>query len=370
MLAQRIHKAWTSGLLGLALLTSGAVAQAADISDQAGFFSTEAVTKANQDIRDIEKKSGHEILIETHAAVPSAKVDAVANMDQKQRDQFYQNWVQERAKETKANGTVILITKEPGHIEVWSSRKLRDVGFNQTDHKRIKDAMVDGFRAKDYDGALKDTVSEIGTAYSKVRRTSAAPAIQTENGLNDHAPVQAQHIPVRRAGMGWFPVILIVGVVLFAMMIISVLSRLFSGGGRGYGGPAGPGYGQPGYGPGGYGPGPGYGGGGGGGFLQNMAGGLFGAVAGNWLYNAWGGNSAHAHENYPTGPVGGGGLFGGGDNSQSDGGDFVSGGDFNNGGGGGGDFGGGGGDFGGGGGDFGGGGDSGGGGDFSGGGDF
>jgi uncharacterized protein len=105
--------------------------------------------------------------------------------------------------------------------------------------------------------------------------------------------------------------------------------------------------------------------------MRSLAGGIFGAMAGNWLYDSLSGRSAHAHEtSYPT-------QTGDGSNNQNDrwsnsqgsddftggGGDFGGGGDS-----GGGDFGGGGSDFGGGGGDFGGG-DSGGG-DFGGGGDF
>ena len=360
MLGHRIDQVLRFSALGLFLLTIPAVTRAADVSDQAGFFSADAIAKANRDIREIEKKSGHEVQIETFNTVPSAKIDAVANMDKKQRDTFMQNWVKERAQETKANGTLVLICKDPGHIETWSSRKLKDVGFTEADQNRIKNAMIDGFRGKDFDGALQDTVSEIGTAYTKVRASSLTP--RTTDRLNQAPAFPRREMPVRQVQSSWFPVIFIVGIVLVGIFVISLLSRLFGGGNRSYGG--GPGSGQPGYGQPGYGPGPGYGGGGGGGFLQNMAGGLFGAVAGNWLYNSFGGNSAHANEsNFPGASSGGG--FGTGPSQNDGGGDFTSGGDF---GGGGGDSGGGG-DFGGGGGDFGGGGDSGGG-DFGGGGDF
>lgn len=115
--------------------------------------------------------------------------------------------------------------------------------------------------------------------------------------------------------------------------------------------PAGPGYGAgaPGYGPGGgYGPPPS--GGGGGGFLSGMLGGMFGAAAGNWVYDsfarrpqggpggmmgggAYGGEPRH-YENRPvppssTSPTGGGYSSTGGDFAEpSDGRVESSGGDF------------------------------------------
>jgi hypothetical protein len=113
--------------------------------------------------------------------------------------------------------------------------------------------------------------------------------------------------------------------------------------------------------------------------MSGLLGGMFGAAAGNWIYDSffrgghssgWGGSQAYgdspgsAPEPRDTDYTGTGGDFG------DAGGGGAGGGDFGGGGGGGGDFGGGGGDFGGGGGDFGGGGGDfgGGGGDFGGGG--
>jgi uncharacterized protein len=150
--------------------------------------------------------------------------------------------------------------------------------------------------------------------------------------------------------MGWLGWIILGVVALLAFRLIGALiSGLF--GGRGSGG----------YGPGGYGPG-GYGVGGGGMFGSLMTG-LFGAFAGNWLYDSFFGHGHHGMSSTAFGGEdhshssgfndgagedfqGSGGDFdtgdhssGGGDFGGSDGGDF-GGGDF-----GGGDFGGGGGDF-------------------------
>ncbi len=336
---------------------------AADVTDGGSFFSADAIKKANESIKDIEKKTGHEIQIETYATVPADKVDAVSKMDKKGRDEFTHEWVTERAKATKAEGVFVLICKEPGRVETWVSPKLKGLGFSKTDRDHVKDATIEGMKAKNYDGALKDTISKLEVTYTRIAAehskkhstTGVAPAIPANRSQVNNPPAIPHRAPVQPMQAGWSPVIWILLMVVAGIFVISMISRLF-GGGRGYGGGGGGGYGQPGYG--------GGGGGGGGGFMSNLAGGIFGAVAGNWLYNAFSGQSAHAHDTMPTthDPYGGSNTLNDdapaageqwSDNDGSSGGDWSSGGDS----GGGGDFGGGGGDFGGGGGDSGGGGD-------------
>lgn len=364
MMGIRPHKLWGFVAATLALMIAGTAVRAADIVDEAGFFSADAIEKANREIRNIEKKSGHQIQIETYATVPLGKIDAVAKMNKTERDAFMRNWVKKVANDSHADGTVILITKDPPHIEPWASGKLRDQGFTESDYVKINKAMIDGFRSKNYDKALDQTVKELDAAYSKLG-SSAPKRLNAEKEIgavpqaaHREAPVAAhRNIPAHPVKSAWSSVIFIVIAVLLGIFAISMLSRLF-GGGAGY--PR-PGYGgQPGYGgPGTGGPGfgaPGYGGGGGG-FMRSLAGGIFGAMAGNWLYDSLSGRSAHAqdypvHTGYGSQPQNDDRSSNsqGSDDFTGGGGDFGGGGDS-----GGGDFGGGGGDFGGGGGDFGGG---------------
>lgn len=358
MLGQRVSAVLNAGFLGLVLLAAPVLTHAADVSDAGDFFSAAAVEKANSTIRDIEKKTGHEIRIETYATVPTEKVDEVAKMDKKQKDEFTHRWVNDRANATKAKGFLLLICKEPHRVETFVSERLKEKGFTKADRDQVKDVTIAALSARNFDGALHDSVAKLGTIYSRLGNSPHAAAADRPNRA-ENVPHQA--VPVRQARTSWMPVILILGVVLFGIFILSTIARMFGGGARGYGGgPAG--FGPPpgpggGYAP-GYGPPPGYGGAGGGGFMKGLAGGIFGAMAGNWLYDSFGGHSAHAHDNTigNTDPLSGSRTLG--DDSPSGGGwsdnDGSSGGDWSDSGGGGG------GDFGGGGGDFGGGGDSGG----------
>ena len=65
MLRIRMNSRLTIGLLMATLLLSPAILRAADVLDGGSFFSADALAQANQKIREIEQKSGHEIRIET-----------------------------------------------------------------------------------------------------------------------------------------------------------------------------------------------------------------------------------------------------------------------------------------------------------------
>jgi len=303
MLGQRLSHVGITSLTGLLLLAAPAMVRAVDISDKGEFFSATAVEKANAAIRKIEKESGREIRIETHATVPSSKVDAVEKMDKHEREKFMSDWVNERAKETKENGFLMLICKHPGRVETWMSRKIKDAGLSDDDRKMLTDTMLDGLKSKKNDEALDHTVNKFAEVYAKLKVNHSQPAtVPLERSTNK--PIIPHRVGQAPVQANWTPVLYVIGFVFLAIFGISMLSRLFGGGNRGYSG-AGGGFGQPGSGPPpppGYGPpgggyGPGYGGGGGGGFMRSLAGGMFGAVAGNWLYNSFGGgHSAHAHD--------------------------------------------------------------------------
>jgi hypothetical protein len=371
---------WLPLALSVAM-TGPAWAVVPEVKDGAGFFTPGALTKANQELAQIQKKYRKDLLIETFATVPADKADAVKKMDKQARNRFFETWAVERARGERVEGIYVLITKQPGHVQVEVGKNEQKRGFRvPADSNRLQEIFVKNFQNKEYDSGLLEGIrfvdEKLGENLGVATPRASEPLPQMiEHGVNKVAPA-AQGV----SGMSWIVILI---VIVIGFWILRALFRgIFHmlGGGRQYGPGPGPGYGAPGAGYGG--PGYGGGGGGGGGFMSGMLGGLFGAAAGNWLYDSFGrgggmgggfgGGGGERSYGGDRGPAtsdadqdysGSGGDFGSG--SQDDGG---SGGDFGGGdsgggdsgggdfGGGGGDFGGGGGDFGGGGGDFGGGG--------------
>ena len=327
MLRNKIQSMLTSGLLGAALLFVPVLVQAADVSDGGGFFSAGAIAKANEAIRALEKKSGHDVRIETFATVPEGKAQAVSKMDAKERETFFSNWLHDRAEATKSRGVVILICKEPSHLRLWAGKPLERAGFGAAQAKPITAALLAGFKAKEYDKALSDTVTQLTTTLEglhAVRSSATAPA-NSSHPAPHKTPQPAHHDRPVAQQTGYGGLIFVMAIVIGGIVVISLLSRLFGGrqSGAGYGG----GYG-------------GGGGGGGGGFMQGLAGGIFGAVAGNWLYNQFSGGHAHGSDSNWTGSDSSSGGASNDSSSNSDsgfsGGTDFGGGDFGGGGGGGG----------------------------------
>jgi hypothetical protein len=354
---------WLPLLLSVAMAAQ-AWAVVPEVKDGAGFFTPDALTKANRQLAEIQKKYHKDLLIETLAGVPSDKTDAVQKMDKSARNRFFQTWANERAKQARVEGIYVLITKQPGHIQVEVGKNEQKRLFRvPEDRDQLRNILVRNFEDKEYDRGLLEGVTFVEQKLGENLGVAARPASESLPQVIEHGVNKVGPAAQGASGMSWI-VILIVVLIGFWILraLFHGLGRLM-GGPRQYGPGPGPGYGGPGYG------GGGYGGGGGGGFMSGMLGGLFGAAAGNWLYDSFGrgggfggggiggGGGSYSGASGPTPSdadqdySGSGGDFGGG--SQDDGG---GGGDFGGGDSGGGDFGGGGGDFGGGGGDFGGGG--------------
>ncbi|HLJ10719.1 MAG TPA: TPM domain-containing protein [Planctomycetaceae bacterium] len=295
-------------LIAVAGLAIFAVAQApssfaAEIKDAAGFFTEKALDKANAEIAQLHKQTGKEVRIETFKTVPGGKADEVAKMDKADRERFFEKWARERATKERAKGIFILICKQPGHVEVEVDRQTRNQGFGAAERNQLRDKLLKGFRKDDHDGALLEGVDYISRT---MKAKLPAHEVQRENRGADHGGQGAK-------GMGWLGWVIVAVIVLLGIRLISALFSGLSGNRPGYGG--------------GYGPGPGYGGGGGGtGMFGSLMSGLFGAVAGNWLYHSFFGGQEH------SGPSS---FFGGGENagdrsaSEGAGQDFEgSGGDF------------------------------------------
>jgi hypothetical protein len=349
---------WIGLALFIGLLAVAPVRAAApEVKDEAKFFSASAVEKANGEIAAINRKYRKDLLIETLESPPADQAEKFAKPG-RTRDEFYNAWARERARKARVNGIYVLITKKPGHVEVEVGNETQRRAFTLENRNKLRDILLDGFKKNEHDKGLLEGVRYVDRTISENEGGAAHPK-------SELAPVaqrgENHNVPGAGGGMGMSWIIWAV-IILIGFFILRGLFRALTGGGArpGYGGGYGPG-------PGGPGPGPGWGGGGGGGgFLTNMVGGIFGAAAGNWLYDSFfrggsgmgggfsgGGGSFTSGRDASDGGVdtdysGTGGDYDDSSRTDSGGGD-SGGGDF-----GGGDFGGdsGGGDFGGGGGDF------------------
>ena len=303
----------------LLLGTAGARAAAGGIQDDGAFFSEFAKVNATGTIKDVAARLHKDIAVQTFASVPDDMKAAVLQSDKAATNRGFSQWAEQLARSKGVNGVLILLVKQPAHLQVVVGTDTLRQAFTLTDRVTLIQRMLEQLRNKKNDDALIDAVNFISTTMTSHRSGAAAPLSSRVHST--------QH-----GGSSWLPTIGIVLLIWVGFSLIRGLFRSMSGGGAGGGG-----MGQPSY------------GGGGGGFFQNMMGSMFGAAAGMWMYDNFFGSHSSASTfgtqppdslNNDTGFSGtdtdytsdggsfgddSGSSFGGGD---SGGGDFGGGGDF------------------------------------------
>ncbi len=296
--------------------TVGARAAAGGIQDDGAFFSEFAKVNAKGTINDVASRVHKDIAVQTFAEVPEDMKASVLHSDKAATNRGFSLWAEKLAREKGVNGVLILLVKQPAHLQVVVGTDTQRQAFTLTDRVTLIQRMLEQLRNKKNDDALIDAVNFISTTMNSHRNSGA-----TSFGSKAHTSQQG--------GSSWLPTIGIVLLIWVGFSLVRGLFRAMSGGGGGAGG-----MGQPSY--------------GGGGFMQNMMGSMFGAAAGMWMYDQFFGSHSSASSfgaesmdttHHDAGFSGtdtdytssGGGFgddsggFGGGD---SGGGDFGGGGDF------------------------------------------
>ena len=295
------------------------------VRDGGSFFSSSAKDQAGRVIADIHNRMKKDVLVETFADLPADVQQGVNLQDKAAAGQMMDQWARKLAGQHHVNGVYILLVRNPAKLQVEVGNETAKKAFTTQDRDTLVTTMLAKLRQKQDDDALLTGVrfvDSIMASHLPVVRP-AGPAAPTYPGTHN-SPANSP-ASTSSGGHGWLAILLVI-IVIF--VVLRIIRGIFGGGGGYAGGGYPPGGG---YGPGGYGPGGMPMGGGGGGFFSNMMGGIFGAAAGNWLYDRFSGRDGPHYPGSSDGGYngGGGGDFGGG------GGDFGGGGDS---GGGGGDF--------------------------------
>ena len=311
----------------------------ADVHDNAGIFSKQAVEDADRSIKRIEKDHNNkQFVVETFASVPDdQKAEAQNNPGE-----FFKKWMASRAKELKVDGVYALICMDPRHVEVGAGTNTVQHGdFTNDDKVSLRKQLQTDLHNKEYDKALSNAVENVGQAYSNNMQgaTNRTGTVSRDSDYSQGQSAPAQGVKTPSSfGFGGLGSLICLGVA--AVIIFSLIRSVFRGNSGGGGGNVGGGnFGNQGYG-GNYG-GPGYGGGGGGGsgFGRGFLGGLLGGAVGGYAADKF----EHRNDQSNAGMFGGGSTGGGGggasfDPGPSDAGqgfgDSASGGDFGSSGGG------------------------------------
>lgn len=241
-------------LLGMLMITG---ALSAAVEDGASLFSKAAVEAANKKLADVKTSTAKEILILTTNDLGGKSI---------------RQYTRDEAMRRKLNGVIVVISTKPRMLEVTSGRKTSII-FTREKNQRVTDIFKANLR-KNPDAALSEAVQFI---YDVFKNANAAMIVPDSHTVQQ--PVQRRETS---SSFGWLKWVFIG---LFIFLIIRLIGYFMNRNASA----ATPG--APGTTPGGF---------GGGGFFSSMLGGIFGAVAGNWIYDKFFSDhedrSYHAHD--------------------------------------------------------------------------
>jgi uncharacterized membrane protein YgcG len=289
-----MSKAALTTVLGLSLVLASALFASGatpGVRDAANMFSADALRQADEQLTDLHRKHGWEIVFETIDTLEGKSIDRAT---------------EDKARSLQVRGVYFLVAKREGKIHYWIERP----ALNAFDKATVESAIqkvIGGFKQKKFDAGLLNAVGYLAevadrrpSATEQKAQTRSAPAASQP----ERAPLTTREADGNGSFLGTALVIgAVIVVVLLVIRVIGAIAQGRSGGPRGVGyGSGGPGYG--------YG-GPGYGYSTGGGFFGNLMAGIGGAVLGNYLYNSFfGGGQVRASDQFgesnssSTSPVG------------------------------------------------------------------
>lgn len=292
--------------------------QAGLIEDRAELFSAQVREQAEKDLQALRNRSGMEVRVETYPSVPEGKQAEVAKLDKAGREKFFADWLKKRAGEVHAHGLLVLICKDPQHLRIGSGNEAARMGFTLDQRNNLSREMIQQFRNRQFDQALKDLVSSMEGMKFGHRSAQGSPPVAGHASQERPAPPPPRNMIPGNNGMNFvWMLVIVVGGIMLLKMIFGAMARAAGGAGTAAS-PLG---------------------GTGGGFMS----GLFGSMAGMWLYDSLfnhsrGGDFFNHHggshhdntfsDNSSNDSFGGG--FGSSDGSDfsSSGGDFGGGSDF------------------------------------------
>ncbi len=137
------------------------------VRDAGEFFSADAVKKANEQIREMYRKHQRDLLVETYKTPAAAMADKVKAMSTEERESFYEKWAKERCEAEAVNGILILVTREPPHLQIEVTPRFTGV-VDAAARKRLLNMVMNDFRKKNFDAGLDEAIK-----FMRVKLTEA-----------------------------------------------------------------------------------------------------------------------------------------------------------------------------------------------------
>jgi hypothetical protein len=148
------------GIICWAATACRVAAIAPEIKDDGKFFSAEAIKKGNEQIREIMRKYDTDLLIETYSAAPADQIDKLKKQSSQERSKFFHTWAVDRSNAVVVKGVYILICKDPPHLQIEISPKMRSA-FDNRARDHLVELLLAELQKKRYDQALESAINYV-----------------------------------------------------------------------------------------------------------------------------------------------------------------------------------------------------------------
>jgi uncharacterized membrane protein YgcG len=161
-------------LMGM-LASVAAPAQAGihQLWDEAHFVKAQTIEQVNQILDEIHTRFGKDLMIETFPSIPD---DYKPKLDKDGKEKFYTGWARTDAYDLGVNGVMILITGDPGHLQIEVGNQTQAQAFTLADRDELVQKMGAAFHAKDFDGGLLMAAQFVRDRMARNLGGAAAPA--------------------------------------------------------------------------------------------------------------------------------------------------------------------------------------------------
>jgi uncharacterized protein len=144
------------------------------VEDGAGLFKPDTLTRAREQIQEIRDTLHRDVSIETVPAVPPADQKRVHGMGSRELAHYFDKWAKERAAAAGVDGVYILICTDPRHVQVIVWPDSRDATFPARDREKVRKELASQL-GKEADMALLHAVAE-ARATIQARQPVESPA--------------------------------------------------------------------------------------------------------------------------------------------------------------------------------------------------
>ncbi len=181
---RNVRRAGSAALLIGWLVVGGPVrGQTSGVKDEAGFFSADAVARANAAIKELKNGYHKDLLVETFKSVPADRQARFQGLNATGKSKFLADWANARAATLGVKGIYVHVFKNPGHLEVVVDKPTLARAFPAADRDKLRDALLAGFKARAYDKALADAVALVRQRFEQ----NLGPPGPVANAVRDYA---------------------------------------------------------------------------------------------------------------------------------------------------------------------------------------